>query len=109
MSLRIFISYRRDHDKCVAGRLYDRLSEYFPKDRIFIDVDILRSGDEFVEAIEEKVSECDVLIAVIGVHWLSSTYEYPMWRLDDPVDFVRMEIGTAVIRDIRVISRPPTA
>jgi hypothetical protein len=103
MSLKIFISYRRDADKYAAGRLYNRLSEHFPKDRIFMDVDAFRFGDDFVEAIEKKVSECEVLIAVIGLHWLSSKDVHDWRRPGNPEDFVRMEIGTALRRDIRVI------
>ena len=103
MSGQIFISYRRDDDKYAAGRLYDRLSEHFPKNQIFIDVDNLEPGVDFVEAIEASVGSCDVLIAVIGKRWLISSDEEGKRRLDDPDDFVRLEISTALKRNIRVI------
>ena len=66
MSGQIFISYRRDDSSASAGRLYDRLSGRFPSNQIFIDVDNIALGVDFVKAIEETVGSCDVLIAVIG-------------------------------------------
>jgi TIR domain/Sulfatase-modifying factor enzyme 1 len=103
MSGPIFISYRRDDAPHLAGRLYDRLSARFPKDHIFIDVDNLYAGVDFVEAIEQSVGACDVLIAVIGRRWLISSEAEGSRRLDNPDDFVRLEIATALKRNIRVI------
>jgi len=65
MSGNIFINYRRDDASYPAGRLYDQLSTRFPKRQIFMDVDNLDAGVDFVEAIEQSVASCDVLIAVI--------------------------------------------
>jgi hypothetical protein len=68
-----------------------------------MDIDGIPIGDDFVRVIEQRVGECDVLIAVIGTHWLNSTDQQDGRRLDNPEDFVRMEIATALQRDIRVI------
>jgi ribose transport system substrate-binding protein len=103
MSGNIFINYRRDDASYPAGRLYDRLSAHFPKNQIFIDVDNLDPGIDFVEAIEQSVGSCDVLIAVIGKRWLISSEAEGSRRLDNPDDFVRLEIATALKRNIRVI------
>src|SRR6516165_4969742 len=103
MSGKIFINYRRDDSSASAGRLYDRLAARFPKDQIFIDVDNLDPGVDFVEAIEQSVGACDVLIAVIGRRWLISSEAEGSRRLDNPDDFVRLEIATALKRNIRVI------
>jgi TPR repeat protein/formylglycine-generating enzyme required for sulfatase activity len=103
MSGQIFISYRHDDAAHLTGRLYDRLSARFPKNQIFMDVDNLDPGVDFVETIEQSVGSCDVLIAVIGRHWLSSTDEKRRRRLSNPDDFVRLEITTALKRNIRVI------
>jgi uncharacterized membrane protein HdeD (DUF308 family) len=103
MSGKIFINYRRDDSSASAGRLYDRLAARFPKDQIFIDVDNLDPGVDFVEVIEQSVGSCDVLIAVIGRRWLSSSEAEGSRRLDNPDDFVRIEIATALKRNIRVI------
>jgi TIR domain len=72
MSGQIFISYRREDASYPAGRLYDRLSAHFPQNQIFIDVDTIEPGIDFVKALEESVGACDVLIAVIGKRWLMS-------------------------------------
>ena len=68
-----------------------------------MDIDAIALGDDFVKAIETTVIKCDVLIAVIGNNWLNSKDEHGERRLDNPEDFVRMEIGTALKRDICVI------
>ena len=68
-----------------------------------MDVDSVGLGEDFVKTIEETVGSCDVLIAVIGAHWLTSTDGQGGRRVDNPEDFVRMEIATALRRNIRVI------
>src|SRR5271166_191609 len=103
MSGQIFISYRRDTSAMSAGRLYDRLSSHFASNQIFMDVDTIEPGVDFVRTIEEAVAACDVLIAVIGGRWLISPDEKGRRRLDNPEDFVRVEIATALKRGIRVI------
>jgi hypothetical protein len=103
MSGQIFISYRRKDSAASAGRLYDRLSGRFRSNRIFFDVDNIPPGVDFVETIEQSVGSCDVLIAVIGKRWLISSEGEGSRRLDNPDDFVRLEIATALKRSIRVI------
>jgi hypothetical protein len=103
MSGQIFISYRRDDSSGWAGRLYDSLNRHFVSNQIFIDVDNLEPGTDFVEAIKSSVGSCDVLIAVIGERWLPSVDEAGKRRLDNPDDFVRLEIATALKLNIRVI------
>ncbi len=99
---RIFISYRRDDASAYAGRLYDGLSLRFP-DQVFMDVDTIEPGVDFVERIEESVGSADVLIAVIGRDWASAVDEDGQRRLEQPDDFVRLEVATALERNIRVI------
>jgi formylglycine-generating enzyme required for sulfatase activity len=103
MSGQIFISYRREESRWSARSLHDRLAQRFDRNQIFMDVDSVSLGEDFVKTIEETVGSCDVLIAVIGAHWLTSTDEQGGRRLDNLEDFVRMEIATALRRDIRVI------
>jgi hypothetical protein len=98
----IFVSYRRDDSSGHAGRLSDRLVEHFGRDRIFMDIDTIEPGEDFVTVIENAVGSCEVLIAIIGRNWLSSPGG-TMGRLENPNDFVRLEIATALRRDIRVI------
>jgi hypothetical protein len=103
MSGQIFISYRREESRWSARSLHDRLIQRFHRNQIFMDVDSVGLGEDFVKTIEETVGSCDVLIAVIGAHWLTSTDGQGDRRLDKPEDFVRMEIATALRRNIRVI------
>jgi polar amino acid transport system substrate-binding protein len=100
---RIFISYRRQETGWPAGRLYDLLIEHFPAEQVFKDVDNIDPGDDFVERITAAVASCDVLLALIGPHWLTITDENGQRRLDNPKDWVRLEIETALARRIRVI------
>lgn len=101
--MRIFISYRRDDTEGYAGRLYDRLRQHFGSENLFMDIGTLKPGQDFVVAIEEAVSSCDVLIALIGERWLGITDEEGRRRLDNPQDFVRLEIGTALKREVWVV------
>ena len=103
MDGQIFISYRRDDSSASAGRLYDSLCSHFHSSEIFMDVDNLDPGVDFVEAIEKNVAACDVLIAVIGRLWQFSSDKEGRRRLDNPEDFVRLEIATALKRGVRVI------
>jgi len=100
---KIFISYRRDDTAAWAGRMFDHLKQPFGSANIFMDVDTIRPGADFVEVLEKAVSACDVLIVVIGKNWLNVTDRQGRRRLDDPNDFVRIEIMTGLKRDILVI------
>ena len=100
---RIFISYRRQETAWPARQLYEVLVEHFPAEQVFKDVDNIEPGDEFVERITAAVESCDVLLALIGPQWLTITNRNGQRRLDDPGDYVRVEIETALTRKIRVI------
>jgi Tol biopolymer transport system component len=113
---KIFLSYRRDDSSGHTGRLYDTLSDRFGSDRIFMDVDALEPGVEFAQRIAEVIRECQVQLVIIGPTWLTPTERDGTRRLDNPLDFVRMEIETALLHDVRVIpvlvrhtTMPPTA
>lgn len=99
----IFISYRRDDSAGYAGRLYDRLAGHYGADRVFMDVEGIEPGADFVEAIESAVSSCRVLIVLIGKEWTSAADAAGRRRLDDPNDFIRLETGAALQRGIRVV------
>lgn len=98
----IFISYRRADSSAYAGRLYDHLVNRFGKDRVFMDVDSIEPGADFIEVLQNTVGSCDVLIAVIGKQWLTAT-DQDGRRLDHPEDLVRIEVSTALSRNVRVI------
>lgn len=100
---RIFVSYRRDDARGDAGRLTDNLKLHFGDKQIFRDVEAIEAGVDFVEAINSAVSQCAVLLAIIGPNWLRLTDSQGRRRLDDPNDFVRLEIAAALQRNIRVV------
>src|SRR3954447_22933062 len=98
----IFISYRRTDAPGHAGRLFDRLVDRFGPTSVFKDLDSMEPGADFVEVIEETVARCDVLVAVIGPDWLSAEQGGGR-RLNDPQDWVRLEVANALKREIRVV------
>ena len=100
---RIFISYRRADSAGYAGRIYDRLIAHFGENAVFMDVDTIEAGLDFVEVLQNAVQSFDVLVALIGRSWLNIKDETGKRRLDNPEDFVRIEIAAALERDIRVI------
>jgi hypothetical protein len=100
---RIFVSYRREETAYPAGWLFDRLADRFGVSQVFKDVDSIDLGDDFVEVITSAVGACDVLLALIGDQWLTITDEDGRRRLDNPADFVRLEIEAALERKVRVI------
>jgi hypothetical protein len=100
----VFISYRRDDCAGHAGRLYDRLAEHFGEERVFMDIDAIDPGVDFGERIEEAVASCDLFIALIGDDWLDIKDPSGRRRLDDPDDFVRLELAAGLARSgLRVI------
>lgn len=99
----IFISYRRDDTAPYAGRIYDRLTAHFGDSQVFMDIDQIQPGEDFVKVINSKVSACDVAIVLIGKNWLALTNAEGKRRLDDAEDFVRLEVAAALARDVRVV------
>jgi hypothetical protein len=101
VSGKIYISYRRNDAAGIAGRIYDGLNARFPKS-IFMDVSGIESGADFDKTIEKAVGACDTLIVLMGQYWLGARGPGE-GRLDDPYDFVRLEIATALKQNIRVV------
>jgi TIR domain len=100
---KIFLSYRRDDAGGQALLLSRLLREQLRNDLVFMDIDNIPFGIDFVEHIKDEVGRCDVLLAVIGNQWLQAQDEQGNRRIDDPNDFVRLEISTALRRDIPVV------
>jgi TIR domain len=99
----IFISYRRDDTEGEAGRLFDDLTREFGSNSVFMDVAGIRPGVDFVQAIEQNVADCGVLLAIIGPTWATIASASGQRRLDDPNDFVVLEIASALKREVPVI------
>jgi hypothetical protein len=100
---RIFISYRREEAAYPANWLYSLLTEHFGERHVFMDVDDIEPGANFVDVIDAAVASTEVMLALIGDRWLAVTDADGKRRIDDPVDFVRLEIEAALARSIRVI------
>ena len=99
----IFVSYRRQDSAGHVGWLTDHLRQRLPQAPVFRDLDGIHAGVDFVVAVQQAVASCEVLLAVIGQQWLSSVDAHGRRRLDDLNDFVRLEVATALQRDIVVI------
>jgi hypothetical protein len=103
MSGSIFINYRRGEDSGFVQALLGRLESTFPADQLFIDVDSIEPGVDFVRVLEEQVARCDIFLTVIGKGWSEVRDETSARRLDNPEDFVRIEIASALAQNKRVI------
>ncbi len=99
----VFISYRRADTSADAGRLYDALRRRLGRDSLFMDVDSIRPGQDWVEAVHGAVSKCDVLLALIGPDWGEARDGEGNRRLEDELDRVRLEIEAALKADKSVI------
>jgi TIR domain len=99
----VFISYRREDASGQAGRLYDRLVAKYGLDRVFRDIDAIKPGTRFDQKIDEAVGNCNALVAVIGRDWLSARDRSGARRLDNPRDWVRLEIAAALEKEVLVI------
>ena len=95
---KVFVNYRRRDAPGSAGRLHDDLARRFGDDAVFRDVS-MEYGRDFVEEITAAAGTCHALLAVIGPRWLTITGKDGGRRLDDPDDYVRLEIETALRRD----------
>ena len=99
----MFLSYRRADSADIAGRIYDRLIQEFGNYSVFKDVDSLPLGLDFRNVLNQMVSQSRVFIAIIGPNWLGQVKDRVKRRIDDPSDFVRIEVRAALERGIPVI------
>lgn len=99
----IFISYRRDDEQGYAARLYERLMEIYGREHVFFDVDSVPVGFDFVRYIDQRVSLSDIVLVVIGRNWLNAQDERGRRRVDNPGDYVRIEVESALKRKKLVV------
>jgi len=99
----IFISYRRSDNPDAVGRIYDRLVSEFGKARVFKDVDSIPLGQDFRGHLNAVVSDCAAVLAIVGPKWADVRNEAGQRRLEDPDDFVRIELEAACARNIPVV------
>lgn len=99
----IFISYRVNDTAGETGRLVDTLKSYFNEDQIFMDIDKIEPGVDFTEVIAKSLEQCDVMLAIIGKNWKGTAEGSAKTRINQPNDWVRLELATALQRNIKVI------
>lgn len=99
----VFISYRRADSAESAGRIYDRLVERFGDAQVFKDVDSIQPGVAFADYIVTSIGQSAVELVIIGPRWLTISAGWNRRRLDDPGDYVRLEIETALRAGVPVI------
>lgn len=100
---KIFISYRREDSEGFARSLFQSLVKRFGEDHIFMDVEDIALGMDFVEAIDSSLADCGAMLVLIGRDWLNCTDEQGLRRLEKDDDFVRTELARAIERKVRVI------
>src|SRR2546430_8466883 len=98
----IAIPYRRQDSSPIAGRLYDRLQAEFGKGSVFMDFDAIPYGVDFREHIKQTLQSAKVVVAIIGPEWCGGK-EPLNRRIDDPTDFVRLEVASALETGIPII------
>ncbi len=99
----VFLSYRREETRHIAGRLADRLTERLGPAQVFMDVETIEPGADFTATIARAVASCRILIALIGPTWATASSRRRRRRLEDPDDLVVLEIRAALERGIPVI------
>ena len=100
---KVFLCYRREDSGGYAIGIQERLKRDLGADVLFMDIDSIPFGKNFVKILDHEVAKCVVLLAVIGQNWLDARDEDGKRRLDNPNDFVRIEIAAALRPDIPVI------
>jgi len=98
----VFISYRRDLNAGDARALCNDLSDLLGSQSVFMDVDSIAPGCDFREVLKERLASCDLMLVLIGRDWLDAKDSAGQRRLEQPNDFVRQEIATALARNIPV-------
>jgi len=97
--VKIFISYRRDDSQYVTDSIYEQLITHFPEEDVFLDVDTIPLGVDFPDFLASEISKCDVVLVIIGTEWAQIMQQ----RANEPDDFVRIEVESALTQDKLVI------
>lgn len=99
----VFLSYRRDDAAHITGRIADAIAARIGRDRVFVDVDSVAPGEDFVRKIEASIQASGTFIAVIGSNWLTAATPQGQRRIDLDGDFIRLEVRTALAAGLRIV------
>src|SRR5262249_23965317 len=103
-SVKVFVSYRREDSKWPARQIYEAFLRHLPPKQVFIDIESIPPGADFVEILEQQDEACEMVLALIGPGWIGNVEpKTGLRRLDNPDDFVRIEICAALSRAIPVV------
>jgi TIR domain len=100
---RIFLSYRRDDAQGEAGHLVAELRQRYGAASVFMDISAIEPGADFPQTIQRAMLGCEVVLVLIGKGWLDARDAHGRQRLDDPKDWVRLEVEQALEGKRRVI------
>jgi len=100
---KVFLSYRRTDTEPYAHLIFESLVRTFDRGNVFMDLDSIPPGVDFVSYIDSFLESCHVVLVLIGPAWLTVTGADGRRRLDDEQDRVRLEVAAALRRDIRVV------
>lgn len=96
MRKRVFISYRRHQSKEVAVRVANYLRRILPEEFVFLDTTSIASGHDFPQVLRKAIDRCDVFLVLIETGWSELRDASQNRRLDDPADYVRIEVRLAL-------------
>lgn len=102
-NIRIYVSYRRSDSLGFAGRISDRLAAHFGTENIFTDTDSIPPGADFRQTLNAEIGRCDVMLALMGHDWVSSVDSEGRRRVDNPGDFIRAELETALAQSLPIV------
>ena len=99
----LFLCYRREDTQGETGRLHDHLTKTFGPRSVFMDVDDVPVGVDYIEHVSEQLGRTAVMIVVMGRIWASAVDKKGRRRIDLADDLVRAEIAEALRRKIPII------
>jgi len=99
----IFINYRAEDSYTAAALIGSKLTARFGSDHVFLDCRSIQIGTDFANELLRRLRTCSLLLVVIGPRWLTLTIEAGIRRIDDPKDWIRLEIANALRRGLRVV------
>src|SRR5262249_31686356 len=92
----IFVSYRRSDSSAITQRIWESLAGVWGEENVIKDTDSFVAGPDFREQMSRAILRCNVVLVIIGQHWLGINNDARQSRLFDELDPVRAEIEEAM-------------
>jgi hypothetical protein len=103
MKYNIFLVYRRADTGVITGRTFDRLCNAFEREQIFVDIDSIPVGCDFVDYLERAIKACRVMVVMMGNNWLGFDDSGGRRRIDLPLDYLRLELEMAIKHGVNLV------